>query len=51
MLVPGDPERNIAKEIEDQGGIEYADAQLKLCDKLVKEMGIKPLRYALTKTK
>lgn len=45
MLVPGDMERARMKKVDEQGGIEYTNSHLKMIQRLVQDLGVKPPKF------
>lgn len=45
VLVAGDPERHHMRKVEEEGGVRYVKDQLETCERLAKELGVKPLRF------
>lgn len=51
VLIPGDPEKASAEKVEKEGGVRYVYDQILACEKLAKELGVKPLEISKTKKK
>ncbi|XP_074034209.1 uncharacterized oxidoreductase YjmC isoform X2 [Leptinotarsa decemlineata] len=45
VMVPGDYEHSVMKKIDEQGGIIYPKTLLDVIDKLVKELGVEPIKF------
>lgn len=45
ILIAGDPERNHMKKVDEEGGVQYTEDQIKTCNELSKRLNITPIKF------